>query len=277
MYNAVFFAALIHCLRYPLYIFRLYWFSSYSGESVVQALSFLYKLSLSLIDSIIPASVSYITTGSYNGTPPVQWQPFIWPHWGRVTHICVGNLTIIGSDNGLSPARRQAIIWTNTGILLIGPLGTNFSAGKRRPSCLGFNVLTEDDLLSVRLKHISVNKLYRCGSEHTIWWRHQPGSPQLTRSSKPVRAHPVPTVTRVITRSSARKEPPEIPWWVGFVRIYCAKLRHLVPDIPSNFHGIRCICRVRLPASARPAPLLESWDSELVLQALVCQLICLTN
>ena len=24
-------------------------------------------------------------------------------HWGRVTHICVGNLTIIGSDNGLSP------------------------------------------------------------------------------------------------------------------------------------------------------------------------------
>ena len=23
-------------------------------------------------------------------------------HWGRVTHICVGNLTIIGSDNGLS-------------------------------------------------------------------------------------------------------------------------------------------------------------------------------
>ena len=31
-------------------------------------------------------------------------------HWGRVTHICVGKLTIIGSDNGLSPARRQAII-----------------------------------------------------------------------------------------------------------------------------------------------------------------------
>ena len=48
-------------------------------------------------------------------------------HWGRVTHICVGNLTIIGSDNGLSPGRRQAIIWTNDRILLIGPLGTNFS------------------------------------------------------------------------------------------------------------------------------------------------------
>ena len=31
-------------------------------------------------------------------------------HWGRATHICVGNLTIIVSDNGLSPGRRQAII-----------------------------------------------------------------------------------------------------------------------------------------------------------------------
>ena len=48
-------------------------------------------------------------------------------HWGRVTHICVSKLTIIGSDNGLSPGRRQAIIWTNAGILLIGPLRTNFS------------------------------------------------------------------------------------------------------------------------------------------------------
>ena len=48
-------------------------------------------------------------------------------HWGRVTHICVGKSTIIGSDNGLSPGRRQAIIWTNAGILLIEPLGTNFS------------------------------------------------------------------------------------------------------------------------------------------------------
>ena len=48
-------------------------------------------------------------------------------HWGRVTHICVSDLTIIGSDNGLSPGRRQAIIRTNAGILLIRPLGTNFS------------------------------------------------------------------------------------------------------------------------------------------------------
>ena len=48
-------------------------------------------------------------------------------HWGWVTHICICNLTPIGSDNGLTPGRCQAIILTNAGILLIGPLGTNFS------------------------------------------------------------------------------------------------------------------------------------------------------
>ena len=82
-------------------------------------------------------------------------------HWGRVTHICVSKLTIIGSDNGLSPCRRQAIIWTNAGILLIRTLGTNFieilseirafsfkemhlkmPSAKWRPFCLGLNVLT---------------------------------------------------------------------------------------------------------------------------------------
>ena len=55
--------------------------------------------------------------------------------WGRVIDICIGDLTIyasmnrvsIGSANGLSPGRRRAIIWTNDGMLLIGPLGTNFS------------------------------------------------------------------------------------------------------------------------------------------------------
>ena len=31
-------------------------------------------------------------------------------HWGRVTHICVGKLTVIGSNNGVSPGRHEAII-----------------------------------------------------------------------------------------------------------------------------------------------------------------------
>ena len=81
-------------------------------------------------------------------------------HWGRVTHICISKLTIIGSDNGLSPSQRQAINWSNGGISLIWNLGTNFSwilsevytfsfkkihlkmsSRKWRPFCLGLNVL----------------------------------------------------------------------------------------------------------------------------------------
>ena len=47
-------------------------------------------------------------------------------HSGRVMHICVSNLTIIGSDSGLWPGRHQVVmIWTNAGILLICILGTN--------------------------------------------------------------------------------------------------------------------------------------------------------
>ena len=75
-----------------------------------------------------------------------------------VTHICISKITTVGSDNGLAPGRRQTIIWTNDGILLIGPLGTNFSefligiqtfsfkkmhlkmSSKWRPFCFGLNV-----------------------------------------------------------------------------------------------------------------------------------------
>ena len=86
-------------------------------------------------------------------------------HWGRVTHICISKLAIIGSDNGLSPGRHQAFIWTNDGVLLIRPLGTNFSeilignqtfsfkkmhlemsSVKGRPFCLALNVLTHKQL-----------------------------------------------------------------------------------------------------------------------------------
>ena len=83
--------------------------------------------------------------------------------WGQLAHICVSRLTVTGSDNDLSPGRWQAIIWTNARILLIGPLGTNFSenlidilaflftkmrlklsSAKWRPFCLGLNVLKDN-------------------------------------------------------------------------------------------------------------------------------------
>ena len=72
------------------------------------------------------------------------------------------NWTIIGLDNGLSPVRHQSIILTNAGILINGPLGTNFSeilitihifsftkmhlkmSGKWRPFCLTLNVLKSE-------------------------------------------------------------------------------------------------------------------------------------
>ena len=79
---------------------------------------------------------------------------------GKVMHICISKITIIGSDNGLSTGWRQAIICTNAGILLIRTLSTKFSEimhaihtfslkkmhfsmsfGKCRPFCLGLNVL----------------------------------------------------------------------------------------------------------------------------------------
>ena len=96
----------------------------------------------------------------------------LFTHWGRVTHTCVSKLINTGSDNGLSPGRCQAIIWTNAGILLIGPLGTNLSeilikiitfsfkkmrskvsSGKRRPSCLGLNVLTKPTMQQSKISH----------------------------------------------------------------------------------------------------------------------------
>ena len=106
-------------------------------------------------------------------------------HWGRATHICVGKLTTIGSDNGLSPGRRQAIIWTIAGILLIGPMGTNFSeiligiqtfsfkqmhvkmsSAKWRPSCLGLNVLTAKSTLCITDSFVSGSPGFQRNNNH---------------------------------------------------------------------------------------------------------------
>ena len=104
----------------------------------------------------IPSYNIYMHSGWFQGSMLCAYIS----HWGRVKHICVGKLTVNGLDNGLSLGRRQAIIRTNAGILLIIPLGTNFSEvligfrefsfkeihlkmayAKWRSFCLGLNVL----------------------------------------------------------------------------------------------------------------------------------------
>ena len=90
--------------------------------------------------------------------------------WGRVTHICVGNLTSIGSDNCLSPGRRHATIWTHAGILLIGPSETDFN-----------EILIKNHTLSFKKIYL---KMYPDSKVHganmgPIWDRKDPGRPQV--------------------------------------------------------------------------------------------------
>ena len=102
-------------------------------------------------------------------------------HWGRVTHVCITNLTTICSDNGLLLGQRQAIIWTNAGIFLIGPLGTNFNeilieihifsfkkihfkmpSGKWQPFCLSLNVSKHGQFPYKSSKHTPHRSLNQC-------------------------------------------------------------------------------------------------------------------
>ena len=90
--------------------------------------------------------------------------------------------SLYAETNGapLSPGRCHAIIWTNAGILLIGPLGTNFSeilneidtfsfkkmdlkmsSAKWHPFCLGLNVLMPP-YQRLRIWYLFNFRLLRC-------------------------------------------------------------------------------------------------------------------
>ena len=111
--------------------------------------------------------------------------------------------TNVSTDTGVSPRRPTAIIWTNVGILLIGPLGTEFSeilieietftgkkmhldmtSAKWRPYCLGLNILIpgyqhdEDAENTMSTMHGSWHCLYVSSLCYRItvtslwtWWR----------------------------------------------------------------------------------------------------------
>ena len=115
----------VHCLIYMPHFSILYHMISWSCIYIyiycvffVSLLSDLYATFLNLIsyDIVILYIYMYIYMLCLCVSIYVFYLWFHLTHWGRVTHICVGNLTIIGSDNGLSPYRRQAIICTNAGI-----------------------------------------------------------------------------------------------------------------------------------------------------------------
>ena len=68
-------------------------------------------------------------------------------HWSLVMPICVGKLTIIGSDNGFSPGRWQVIIYTNA--------GTN--------NCNLSEILSEIDTFSFKKMHLKMSS--------AKWWQ----------------------------------------------------------------------------------------------------------
>ena len=166
-----------------------------------------------------------------------------------MTHICVGNLTIIGSDNGLSPERRQAIIWSNAGLLLIRPWATNFSeiligihtfsfkkthlkmsSAKWRPFYFGLNVLS-----AVHFLHgLAVNLFMYQTLEIMDWfqvdinprhddvikWNHFPRYWPFVRGNH--RSRWIPRTQRPVTRSfdvffdlrlNKRLNKQQWDWW----------------------------------------------------------------
>ena len=141
-------------------------------EYLTSTLLHVYVLSICLVNLAV-FKHSHVLT-------PRRHVVFIWwplsfsiSHWGRVTHIGVDDLTIIGSDNG------RAIIWTNVGILLIRTLRTELSkifskiyafwfkethlkmlSAKQRQFFLGLNVLK--NTCWVHFKHILFKSLCLC-------------------------------------------------------------------------------------------------------------------
>ena len=91
-------------------------------------------------------------------------------HWGRVMHIWINKLTVIGSDDVLSPDRRQVIIWTNAGKSLIRILGTNFSKIFREIKAFSFKKI-HSNMLSAKWRQfgLGTNVLTREYTRQQVW------------------------------------------------------------------------------------------------------------
>ena len=115
------------CLSWMKKFESNFWISSLGKSELFQPM----REDITYAISLIGWNHSHLTQDNREKIDPEFWQGFLWniilpggyftdkrsakpalglTHWGRVTHICVSDLTSIGSDNGLSPGRRQAII-----------------------------------------------------------------------------------------------------------------------------------------------------------------------
>ena len=136
----------------------------------------------------------------------------------------------IGRDNGMSPDWRQATIWTSAGILLTGPIGTNFSeilirihkfsfkkmhlkisSGKWRPFCLGLAVF----IMYKKISYPNVSLSRRRGNWWTALYKSSSRSPRnvlLNKASMSDVARHVGPSIRITCRVIATKERKSVNW-----------------------------------------------------------------
>ena len=91
-------------------------------------------------------------------------------HWGRVTHICVGKLTIIGSDNGLSPSHYLNQRWNIVNWTLRNKLQLNFDRNSNIfiEENTFENVVWELLFISSRPQCVKASHCYSAGEEVTV-------------------------------------------------------------------------------------------------------------
>ena len=113
----------------------------YSCNSIAWHVYFIYQINIyiyrKIITELTPTPCQYLldTFKKINRIRFIVLFGFIrrLTHWGRVTHICVSNLPIIGSDNGLAPSHHLNQRWTIVDWALRTKLQWNFNRNSNIP------------------------------------------------------------------------------------------------------------------------------------------------
>ena len=91
-------------------------------------------------------------------------------HWGRVTHICIRKLAIIGSDNGLSPSHYLNQCWNIVNWTLRNKLQLNWNPNIFVQENAFENVCKMASILS-RPQCAKWEKIQQNNSHHSSLWR----------------------------------------------------------------------------------------------------------